>query len=395
MNPSNTRLLGLDGGASKVRGWEIIPITNGFDLEGTSIENRYQDHPKYLNDFSPVDLSQQLSEKASGKIDPQKDEIEYGQVITETISKTILDLVAKRAGKWVIGIGFPGLKTRDKRGISVMANGPRIPDLASNIENILDCEKIDLIDCIHQLGSDADFCGIGENEGKGGYFRDIDNAYYIGVGTGVADALKLHGQLVPFDHINDWLGKSWEMEINGSSIDSLLSVHGIQKQYSIVAGIHIHELSKNGLYAQQILEKAQNNDKQAIETLAETGKNLGKLFFERIETIACGWKKRFNFVDPSRKDLTPTHDYIGTCLERGIIGQRLGVLLQQDMESRIIWQELESTFSLMIENTDHLPETFKSSFNPKTFFRISNLRDAPALGAGISAWNTFIKDANA
>ena len=89
MNPSNTRLLGLDGGASKVRGWEIIPITNGFDLEGTSIENRYQDHPKYLNDFSPVDLSQQLSEKASGKIDPQKDEIEYGQVRTETISKTL------------------------------------------------------------------------------------------------------------------------------------------------------------------------------------------------------------------------------------------------------------------------------------------------------------------
>ena len=395
MNPSKTRLLGLDGGASKVRGWEIKPTSKGFDFEGTPIENKYQDHPKYLKDFSPVNLNQLLSEKAYGKIDPQKNEIEYGQVITETIAKTILDLVAQRTGKWVIGIGFPGLKTRDKRGISAMANGPRMPNLVSNIENILDHEKIDLIDRIHQLGSDADFCGLGENEGKGGHFKNIDNAYYIGGGTGVADALKLHGQLVPFDQTQDWLGKSWEMEMNGVPIESLLSVRGIQEQYSIVTGTHINELSKNGLYAQQILEKAQNNDQQAKETLAETGKNLGKLFFERIETIACGWQKRFNFINPERKDLIPEHDYLGTCLDQGIIGQRLGELLSRDIGSRIIRQELENTIFFMMANTDHLPRTFKSNFNPKTFFRISNLRDAPALGAGISAWKTFMKKNNA
>ena len=50
MNPSKTRLLGLDGGASKVRGWESKPTSKGFDLIGTPIENKYQDHPKYLKD---------------------------------------------------------------------------------------------------------------------------------------------------------------------------------------------------------------------------------------------------------------------------------------------------------------------------------------------------------
>ena len=395
MNPLNTRLLGIDGGASKVRGWELIHTSKGFDLEGIPIENEYQNHPKYLKDFSPVDLNQQLIEKASEKIDLKKNEIEYGQVITETIVKTIVDLVAQRKGKWVIGIGFPGLKTPDRRGISAMANGPRMPHLASNIEDKLNHEQIDLIDPIHQLGSDADCCGMGENEGKGGQFKNIDNAYYIGGGTGVADALKLHGKLVPFDQIQNWLGKTWEMKINGSSIESLLSVRGIQEQYSFATGIHTHELSKNGQYAQQILKKAQNNDKQAKETLAETGKNLGTLFFERIETIACGWQKRFNFIDSEREDLIPEHDYLGTCLEKGIIGQRLGVILHRDIGSRIIWQELENTLSLMVANTDHLPRTFKLNFNPKTFFRISNLRDAPALGAGISAWNIFIKNANA
>ena len=122
---------------------------------------------------------------------------------------------------------------------------------------------------------------------------------------------------------------------------------------------------------------------------------MGKLFFERIETIACGWQKRFNFINPERKDLIPEHDYLGTCLDQGIIGQRLGELLSRDIESRIIWQELENTIFFMMANTDHLPRTFKSNFNPKTFFRISNLRDAPALGAGISAWKTFMKKNNA
>ena len=61
----------------------------------------------------------------------------------------------------------------------------------------------------------------------------------------------------------------------------------------------------------------------------------------------------------------------------------------------MIAQEGKNTIFFMMANTDHLPRTFKSNFNPKTFFRISNLRDAPALGAGISAWKTIMKKNNA
>jgi len=395
MSSPKTRLLGLDGGASKVRGSEISPTPRGFEFEGASAENEYRNHPDYFKNFSPVDIDQQLNEKKSGKINLRKDEIKYGHVITDTIVKTIVDLVSQKPGPWIIGLGFPGLKTENNRGISAMANGPRIPNLASDIEIKLKYEQINLLKPIHQLGSDADYCGLGEEHGTGGLFKNIDNAYYIGGGTGVADALKLHGQLVQLDHTQDWLSKSWEMKINGFSFENLLSVRGIQEQYSLKADVNIHELLENGIYAQQILQRAQSNNQQAIETLAETGKTLGMLLFERIETIACGWQNRFKFINANRDHLIPDHDYLGTILERGIIGQRLGSLLQLDLDSRIIWEELENTLSLMISKSENLPDSFKLNFTPKNFIVISSLRDAPVLGAAIDAWNIFLEDTNA
>ena len=93
MSSAKTRLLGVDGGASKVRGSEISPTTRGFEFEGVPVENEYRNHPDHFKDYSPVDIDQQLSERKSGKINLQKDEIKYGHVITDTIVKTIVDLV--------------------------------------------------------------------------------------------------------------------------------------------------------------------------------------------------------------------------------------------------------------------------------------------------------------
>ena len=93
--------------------------------------------------------------------------------------------------------------------------------------------------------------------------------------------------------------------------------------------------------------------------------------------------------------MIPDHDYLGTILERGIIGQRLGSLLQLDLDSRIIWEELENTLSLMISKSENLPDSFKLNFAPKNFIVISSLRDAPVLGAAIDAWNIFLENTNA
>ena len=82
MSSAKTRLLGLDGGASKVRGSEISPTPRGFEFEGVPVENEYRNHPDHFKDYSPVDIDQQLSEKKSGKINLRKDEIKYGHGIS-------------------------------------------------------------------------------------------------------------------------------------------------------------------------------------------------------------------------------------------------------------------------------------------------------------------------
>ena len=68
-------------------------------------------------------------------------------------------------------------------------------------------------------------------------FEDVENAYYLGGGTGAADALKLHGKLISFDKCKNWIAKTWEMsDKNGKSMEIYCSANGIQSIYGDLAG---------------------------------------------------------------------------------------------------------------------------------------------------------------
>ena len=95
-----------------------------------------------------------------------------------------------------------------------------------------------------------DNCGIGEEYGKDGLFKDIQNGYYIGGGTGTADALKLKNELIPFDSISSWIAKSWEiLNENNISMEQYTSLKGIQSIYSNYSEIPINELCNESIYA--------------------------------------------------------------------------------------------------------------------------------------------------
>ena len=76
-----------------------------------------------------------------------------------------------------------------------MANGPRMPEYLNYIES-----KIN--QSVYPLESDANMCVWGEEYALDGSLRNINNAYYLGGGTGTADGLKLKSKLVPFDQIS-------------------------------------------------------------------------------------------------------------------------------------------------------------------------------------------------
>ena len=288
---------------------------------------------------------------------------------------------------------MPGLKTADKRGIEVVANGPRMVRYSDMLEKRLQAVKIKPVAAIYQIGSDADYCGIGENYADEGAFVSCKNAYYLGGGTGVADALKLDGQLLALDAAKTWMAKTWEFKSSGDkSLERYCSSNGIQSIYAELAGIGQEQLTQKEIYPPQIAEKAGRNDSAARETFREVSRHLAKVLFSRITTLAYGWQQDFEFINPARAELEPKHPYLGTQFEKIILGQRLGDLYASPVAHDVLKKPLFETLKSLIEESKLLsPEMKKHYTELQKIIVVSKLREAPALGAGVDAFYNYNK----
>ncbi len=383
-------VIGIDGGATKVSAWNVRfdPDGSNFSLGDVNIQRSYRDIPGFIPDFTPVDLGTQLKEFEHNNIHPTADEEQQGAVYVEACAQVVEEIAARfQSSRVLIGIGMPGIKTADKRGIAVVANGPRMLHYARDLESRLTLKHIELVQPIAHIGSDADYCGIGENYAAQGAFRDVQNAYYLGGGTGVADALKLNGELLPFDQTKTWLAKSWEMKnASGISLEKFASAGGIQGIYANLAGKSVDELNQSGIYPLQIAEMAAGGDATAQETFRQVAESLSMLLFERITTLFAGWQEFFEFVNPNRAALTPEHPYLGQRFERMVIGQRLGELFDSAAGKQVLREPVIAQLQRLITESPVLDQTAKEHYAQMDHIVVtSRLREAPALGAGIDA----------
>lgn len=386
-------IIGIDGGATKVAAYEIVNDQYGYFLIGKhSAERHYADYPEFDKYFSPVPLKIQLDEMPQNLIvtpAEKKQSVSYLQAFMDVISE-----VAQKANnnKILIGLGMPGLKTADKRGIAALANGPRMPFFCDILEEKLHLENIQLISRIHKLGSDADYCGIGEEYASDGSFRNVTNAYYLGGGTGVADAMKLNGWLIPFDDAKSWIAKTWEFKTSvNSSMEKFISAKGIQQLYSEKTGISMDELAVKGIFGLQILEKALKGEEIAKETVDQVVYHLSRLLFERIYTLFFGWGHHFELINPA-KTIESHHQYTGTLLDRIVIGQRLGDWLSSESGTQMLLQPLQVQLAALIRSVKD--QKFCNHYLPGGELRNdliihSTLRVAPALGAGADAFVNY------
>ena len=391
----NFLLIGVDGGATKVSAWEVnieSDEENLFGLGALNEQRSYRDIPGYIKDFKPVDLSTQLQEWQGDTIKPEDDEIQQAAVYIEAAAQ-VIETLARRSKKEriLVGLGMPGLKTGDKRGIAVVANGPRMITYARQLEERLAMRNIRFVRPIHQLGSDADYCGIGENYAAEGLFRDVDNAYYLGGGTGVADALKLNGKLLPFDRTKSWLAKSWEMKsAEDLSLEKYASAGGIQSLYAEQSGLSVEELNARGVYPPQIAQKAADGEQAAGETYRRVAEQMALLLYERISTLYAGWQGLFQFVNPQRPSLEGEHPYQGTLLQRIILGQRLGELFELPVSENVLKNPMLRELQQHIDTSSALDETAKKHYaNISDLIVVSRLREAPAVGAGVDAYLNY------
>lgn len=179
-------LIGVDGGASGVRVYEVIATEDGFALG------------------------------------PARAERTYGAADMVEAAATCIAEVA--GGRDVLcGICMPGLKTEDGRGIARMVNGPAIPDYLDRLEERLGIS-------VARLWSDGFASGVGEE--VAGLFRGVRNAYYLGGGTGIAECLKLDGRVRALDELE--LPRAWELGFEGRRRDAAALIELIRLRIDAV-----------------------------------------------------------------------------------------------------------------------------------------------------------------
>ncbi len=141
----NFTLIGIDGGATKVSGW-IVNFSQeplSFTLSEINEQLKYSEIHGFIPDYTPVPVQEQLKQAEEKEINLTDQEKQQGEVLIETCASVIELLADKNKGKPIlVGIGMPGLKTEDQRGINVVANGPRMPEYAHKLESKLKDKNI-------------------------------------------------------------------------------------------------------------------------------------------------------------------------------------------------------------------------------------------------------------
>jgi len=392
-------LIGIDGGASKVLVHKVDILTNPMRFVALKpfIEVTYESSDYFRSSFKPIVLPRQIKEHNAGtKIEQTKTEAKQEEAVLDSFIKAIRTLLNESNGnEVVIGVGLPGLKTKDKRGISAMANGPRMPKFLANLEKQLKKEGCKNLSRINSIGSDADYCGLGERWGDNGGMRGVESALYLGSGTGIADAMLLKDEIIPFDQCKSWIGKTWEMLANEEeTYEKLLSAKGIQTRYAELTGTTQEELQKNEVYPWQIFERAMDGEEIAVQIVADTAEALADLLYHRIRTLAVGAPET-HFLDKER-ELSIEHDYIGQVFERIVIGQRLGDIWEFKNFDPLLNDPVNEKLGRMIHSSD-LSQDIKAEYLTKTnrlrddLIVNSELRHAPALGAAVDAYLEWIE----
>ena len=387
---SDILLIGIDGGATEAKSHEVLVEGDGLDAKFTLGERSASARYERIDGFAPVPVGDQIAQRNAGKPEVTDAERAQGAKYTDAAAATVGEIAdAAGAERVLIGMGMPGLKTDDGRGINAINNGARTPTFVSDLEAKLRAAGLDLVAPIARLGSDADYCGVGEEHAADGAFRGVRDAYYIGCGTGVADALKLGGALTPLDATKPWLMKSWQIPSSlGPTFEKIISANAMMTLYASLHGTTAAALVEKGVFPQ---DDAAKGDAMAMGVMTVVAMVLAEAIFERLHTIHAGRADAAHRGE-AYLTLTPDHPHRGTLLSRVVIGQRFGTIWSELKYRKVLNEPCEKMLVELAENAgdakllDHIVSEGK--VRPGLLVP-SKLREAPAIGAAIDAWRAW------
>ena len=281
---SDDLLAGIDCGATKVmvQSGVYSSTTNKISPGPINQEFYYSDHPDWDSKFMPVPLDTQKIEYQSDNISLSYEEINQSNVIIDTIVSSI-----KIIENHKIGLCYPGLKNH--KGIVVMANGPRIPNLTHHIHPV------------KSILNDSDCCVIGELKSTIGMMQDTRNGIYIGGGTGIADGIILNGEIL---NLINTVGvpRSWEINVSSNeTVETLLSPAGIIKRYNDQNNAEERVLAD--LLHKEKFNKIMDDALKAFLKLVKVRERFFKSQNEEIQEIVIGQRLGKFFNDLGEKYL--------------------------------------------------------------------------------------------
>ncbi len=378
--PNEELLVGVDGGATEVKVHEILILEREegvrLDLGHASASILYDRSVL----FTPVPMAQQLLEEQRGEVQLSSEELEEGRLVLDAFLRSI-GSVAEQAGRkrLRIGVCLPGLKSADGRGVVVMRNGPRLPEFLAQLEAGLSGAGLELSAPILPLLSDGEACAHGENLGLEGLFVGVQNAYYLGGGTGLAEACKIEGEVVDLSALRPWMRKAWQMEdAHGNSYEDLASARGMNEHYALRRGVA--PVPGAEVYPE---ERVARGDPDAEAVLRAAGDTLARLVFARIR--ACATAERLPRADRAERPGRPAVKLKpGTVLERVVIGQQLGRLFADPALARVLREPLEERLAQLLTSAKDpfLAQHYLVGRALRPGLVVASLlRAAPAIGA--------------
>ncbi|MCA9257105.1 MAG: ROK family protein [Phycisphaerales bacterium] len=363
-------LLGVDGGATGIRCHEVRRTREGgpgsYRLGAASAELAY---PR-LPGFAPVSPKQQREDLDRASLTLSAIESEQARVWIDTAADVISRVVsATRASSVIIGIGMPGIKSDNERGIVMMNNGPRMPEFLDQLTDRLTTLGVTLERSIRRIGDDGAYAGLGEECAEGGLFRDVRNAYYIGGGTGIAECLKVDGIVVPMSGRSCAVPRAWELASPmGPTYESLISAAAM-----------------NAIYAK--LSRSDDNPRHAYPEVAAAAGDPIALCWLQCVAMLLAHLVHERLVNLRKAPASATPDG----LDRVIIGQRVGRIFADSHLRPLFADHVESALTHLIlhrgseTSQDDLTAYLDGDGLRSGFLVASNLRAAPAIGAAVDA----------
>lgn len=266
--------IGVDWGGSGARVRRVAEDPGGGGLVGVGPERRIE-WPR--SEWRPRPLAEQLLPDTSP---PDEAERYEAELRLELLSDAIRAIAAGE--RFRLALAAPGLRTADGRGVRVVRNGPRIPRLRDELAERLDTTP-------PPVSTDGLAGAWGERVGRGGGLATVENGWYLGGGSGIAEGFVIAGRA---HELPAELPRPWQLAgPGGLDFERLLAPLHVNGEWAHRAGARDPGL---------VEDRAAAGDARARALLAELGDRL----------IALVEIRRASF-----EELT------GARLERVVVGQ--------------------------------------------------------------------------